>query len=308
MFTVVPPVVLGMVAFQEPGGKEPIRVTGSIEQFFVSGKFFQNRVTRERLTRTQVQASHGNFSLVGTYWQYPACGFDDLDETNLRFNSNNFSAKVGKFLPPVGQTNWDDQWYSGFVFLPMVETASYGTGKILFRTVAGVRADTNANGANFQFSAFNSNQDARSINLSKLDRYSIRAQKMFQNTILGVTRLASPESASTRADAWVADLRWSVPQWIVRGEYMDYRQAGADVSGFFADVYHRPKGWSDVTLLSRVERVRSSGGTTSAWTIGTKVRLPQEFFFNVNYSAGPNQNSQMLGGGWSLGLFKIVNF
>lgn len=308
MYALMPGEFLGSMPIQPQEIQDEVRLSGSFEQFFVSGKFFGDRVTRQRLTRTRVEANHGNFGLVGTYWQYPSCGFDDLDETHFNFQSRNFSAKAGKFLPPIGQTNWDDQWYSGFVFLPLVETATYGSGKILFRTVAGVQADVPSSAGTFQFSAFNSDQDARTINMSKLDRFTVRGQTTFKNAIFGVTRLSSPTSAGQGAQAWVTDIRWSVPQWIVKGEYMDYRQAGSDVRGFFFDAFHRPKGWSDVTLMSRVERLRDKTGQTSAWTVGAKIRLPEEFFFNANYTAGPNQNSLMLGGGWSLGLFKIVNF
>ena len=80
------------------------------------------------------------------------------------------------------------------------------------------------------------------------------------------------------------------------------------IEGFFVDVYHRPKGWSDVTLVARHEKMETLTSTTETTTLGTKLRGPWDTSVYFNYRFGPNMNTVAFGGPWSVGVFKTLRF
>ena len=108
------------------------------------------------------------------------------------------------------------------------------------------------------------------------------------------------------------DVRWAVPHWGGRAEVLGYSEDGDTTKGFFVDVYHRPKGWTDVTLLGRYQGIDVDsgryGGRHELLTLGAKVRAPFETTVAVNYTFGPGMNDVFLGGGWAIGVSRTFRF
>ena len=289
----------------------PVTVRASVEQFFVSGNFKNQPRTRDRWTRPLISVESGDWKATVSHWYYPACGWYDLDETNLQYSQKNWSAKVGRFIPPVAQANWEDQWFTGFVFLPFVEFNNFGTRKLLVRTSAGAELDYTSGNDNFSFAAMGCDPQTGRLFPNTLNRTFLKWQRSINNLSLGASTMFDPSSFGREETLRAFDFRWTVPNWIVKGTYLGAINSTESREGFYIDVMHRPKGWQDVTVLLRYENSilnTTSNVHTEMITPGVKVRLPQDASVYINYGFGPSMSTTAFGGGWEFALVKAFNF
>jgi len=290
---------------------DDFRTQGSFEQAFTSGKFLGANQTRDRFTRVQGIVDYKNWTATVSYWAYPYCGWFDLDETTLAFASGNSSFKAGRFLPPIAQVSWDDQWYSGFVYVPLIEGSMLGGRKVFERTSAGVQWDVQDRNQLLIMSMFGSNPNYDRLAPKKLDRAAIRYQVYRDGVILGASYMSDTEDRGAKEQVRSVDFRWTKPQWMVRGSFISYLSPSQVADGFFVDIAHRPKGWTDVTGLFRIESFRESRSSSkdqTLYTAGAKVRLPLQASAYINYSFGPSINKVVLGGGWAVSLTRTYRF
>ena len=293
------------------GQCQAFEFSGSIQTAFVSGTLKGKLKNGERFYRTHVSASKGNWTAKASYWNYVFCDWHELDETNIQYSTDQYTATIGRFLMPVGQANWDDQWYSSFVFVPLIEGHVYGGRKVLERTSTGAQFDLIAGANNYNLSLTNSDPQVNQPIASRLDRTSFRWKTYKSGVQFGLSALADSATLGKKEQLLVADIRYTVPHLIVRGELLGYQSPTQRNSGFFVDANFRPRNWQDLTLSLRFEQLSSHLPTETkqeAWTLAAKARLPFESTLLINYTGGPDMGRLTLGGGWSFGLNKTFRF
>lgn len=300
------------MAIGAPAGARPPEFSGEIEQFFVSGGFGDSPKTRDRFTRFTGTADWGNLQVRASRWYYPFCNWFDLDESFLAYDAQSFKVTAGRFIIPFGQAEWSDQWYSGIVFLPLIEFMTYDNVRFLERTSSGVKLESNLGAHSLKMSFTNSDPQYQKMMPERLDRAALRWTYFNKGFTFGASYFGDAKNIGRDVQMVSADVRWSAPQWIVRAEALAYQSQLSKADGFYIDLYHRPKGWSDVTFVSRFERMHMkselSQYTLETTTLGAKVRLPLDFSGSANYTLGPDMNRVFLGGNWSFQLSRSFRF
>jgi len=290
---------------------DDVQFGGYVEQFYVSGRLVGKIKTEDRFTRVNGSAEWKNWRLALSYWAYEFCGWRDLDETTIQYQSGRVSTKFGRFIPAIAQANWDDQWYSGFVYLPLAESQVYSGRRLLERTSPGAQVDIELPKGTLQVALIDADPQIRRPLPRSLDRASIRYQTTIGGVLTGVSSFGDSAVAGKTEQLRAIDFRYSKPQWITRGAVSSYQSKDQKIAAYFVDVYHRPKGWNDVTLLLRTEGASTKGVTKKEEyliTLGLKVKLPQEFLLNANYTFGAGSDRLTLGGGFAFGLIKNIRF
>lgn len=304
---------LGLLSFAPfASAEEPkLHISGSFEQFMVSGNILFHPTTRDRFSRGLIAAESGNWKLQVSHWYYPAAKWYDLDETTLTYQANDLRLRVGRLLTPLAQSNWDDEWYTGFVFIPFLEFSGYGGYGLLERTSAGADAAYVRGNNTLKVALVGSDPVTGKPFPKAFDRAVFKWQTTINNLILGFSTLVDTASTGKEQQIQAFDYRWTVPQWTVRGTVIGGSSPTEFRQGMYTDVYHRPKGWSDVTLVYRFEHMITNTGVNAhqeIQTVGAKIRLPFATNLNVNYTYGPDMSNVPLGGGVSLALYKTFKF
>ena len=277
----------------------------------VSGNIGFHPSTRDRFSRGTIAAESGNWKVQASHWYYPAAKWYDLDESTLTFQDKNLRLRVGRFLTPLAQSNWDDEWYSGFVFIPFTEFSQYGGYGLLERTSAGVDAAYITGKNTFKAALVGSDPQTGRPFPKAFDRAAYKWQTTINNLILGFSMLTDVAHVGSEQQIQAFDYRWTIPNWTIRGTFIGASSPTESRQGLYADLYHRPKGWSDVTLVFRYENLITNTGVNTRQEImtqGAKIRLPFETNFNVNYTFGPDMSNVPLGGGWAFSLNKTIRF
>ena len=290
----------------------PVTADFSIEQFYVGGRRGGEFVVRDRLTRASFSAETGAWRFNASHFYYGFCKFQEVDATNLEYSSGSLRLRAGRFLVPIGQTSWDEQWYSGHVFLNQVELSRYGGFAFMWHTSVGVDATLYCGRQTLQFSAVSSDQLKNRLVASKLDRGTVRIQHYENGVVYGLSALFNLDGIAQDERMLLVDVRWSVPQWGARAELVGFSKDGEKSNGYFVELYHRPKGWTDVTLVGRHEKFESTKSgptrTMEANNLGVKLRGLFDTQLFVNYTFGPSMNNLYLGGGWAIQVNKTIRF
>ena len=290
----------------------PLRAHFSVEEYLVDGHYPHGHATRDRYFRPYALLESGDWSLTATYWSYPACHFYEVDDTHLDYDDGSLHVKVGRFLVPVGQDDWDDEWYSGTVFMPMIQLIRYGSFGALWHTSTGAEASVPVGPGTFTAALVSSSQQKNQLLPDDFDRAVFRYQGYVQGLTYGVSALTDSKGLGKDERLLDLDLRYTTPHFIARGEMLGYSTTGSTNEGFYVDLYHRPAGWQDVLFVGRFEAYHFSKGTRlgrkERTTLGAKVRAPFDSTLMVNYIFGPSINGFFLGGAWAIGLTKTLRF
>ncbi len=290
--------------------EEP-KVSGFIEQLTINGRFGAQIKTRDRFTRYGAIVEFGKWELKGSSWVYGFCGWTDLDESHIAFKDEKFSWKLGRFIPAIGQANWDDQWYSGFNFLPLTQSSNYAGRKLSERTSAGTEVAYDIGSHSIKASLTSSNFDANKFFPTNLDRANVRWTWFKDGLILGASAFMDVSKLGKNEQMLATDARLTFGHWIFRAEYRNYLSPTRKAQGFYVDGTYRFPGAANLSLVARAEAMKSQGiptGSVIGWTVGAKARLPFDFLLFVNYSFGPDMNRIFLGQGWSLALNRTFRF
>lgn len=280
------------------------------EQVFVSGRVVNEPKTRDRFGRLQSTITRGQWSLRASYWDYTSCGWYDLDETTLTYSSKALQIRIGRFIAPIGQANWDDQWYSGFVFVPLIEGATYPTAKLAERTSAGIDLTWQNDADSFRVAVTSRNPNYGRPFADRLDAAAMRYERSIENLQVGLSTRVDTGSMGRDDQIRSADLRWTKDHVIVRAEWLGNSTAGLRKEGFFCDFTYRPVGWQDVTPVFRWERLTdfATASQLESYIVGLKIRLPGDAWLYSNYAFGPAMSKTPLGGGWSFALLRTFRF
>ncbi len=298
----------GMAMAQD---EQPVRLSGSFEEFFASAGWGDVYKSRDRFFRLSLNAEFGKWSATASYWDYPYCYWYEIDETNLKYEDNGFSAKIGRFRLPIGLSDWYDQWYSGFVQLPLVEYYFYGASQPLERTNTGIEAEQTLGAHRVQLAITDAEPLYNRVFAKRLDRLSGRYSYYDNGLTVGISGFVDSPGRGSNGTFTALDARYTIPNWILKGEQVWYRGTNQREDGYFVELSHRLKGLTNVTLVGRYEQIRiqePAEKRMEAWTIGSRIRLPWEITVQANYTGGPDMNRVFFGGGWALGLYKDFRF
>lgn len=291
-----------------------ITIKGSVEQIMTNGRFGGSEKTRDRLTKPTLIVESGNWALRGSYLYYPFCMWYETDETHLSYESNNFTWKFGRFITPVGQANWDTEWYSGFTFVPMIDLQFYHGFNFRERTTPGTSVEYVSGPYNFAASLSDPHTIPDRLLPHKLDRASLRTTWYHDGLQIGASGLFDTETFGSGEQMLSVDARFTIPNFQIRGEYLTYQSQTEHDKGFVVEASYRPPTSTDVTFVGRFEGIAGSPGSAPAksnletWTLGGKFRLPWDTRFLLNYTGGPDMNRVFLGGAWTFGLTKTLRF
>jgi hypothetical protein len=291
---------------QEP--TDPFNITGSIQQAFTSGRLGGNLKTDERFRRTQIQVEKGNYKLIATEWDYPFCGWRELDQAGLFFESGPTQAQAGRFLLPFNLVTWDAQWYSAFNFVPLIEFNFFDGRRMFERTVSGTRASHTSGNLSYDFAAFGSRNDVDKLAPVRYDRAFFKVNHYNAGLNVGLSHVQDAFSATSRQSIHGVYANYTIPHWTIRGSALTASESSFRTDGYFVDLSHRAKNWTDLTLAARMEKFNRGLTSQQQWVLAAKIELKSDTVFNINYSGGPDMNRVTLGGGFSLHLQKTFKF
>lgn len=276
---------------------------GELEYFYFGAPMEGRFKVIERTQRFSFSLSEEEYRLVFGYWWVGQFDVSELDENYIEYTGRDWSILAGRHFSRFGLTDWYEQWYSGFVRSPFVHTVPMSNEMLRFRSRydAGIIASGRIGEFDIQAGLTDPVTTPWQIGPERLDHGFARVQTMTGPFILGASALVGGEDTAV----YGLDARWSIPHWQARGEVMFDQFDGADGTGFYADVFHRPAGWTDATLLARwqaIDHPHAGGTFQSMSTVGAKVRVNDYIYFDANYSFGPDSAMVKAQQGWSFQL------
>lgn len=286
-------------------------ITGQIEiaavAATVSGRFSANH----RFTRTQVKYEDGPLTVVGSWYDYDLCKFEEVDETYIAYRWGEIEAKAGRFYAPIGLTSWYDQWYAGFVHLPMQEKHAYANSFFKEHTATGLQFDMARGPSRLQIAAISEDLERNCIFPSNLGNLVARFQHYRGNLVAGVTAGADTDSLGGERLLIALDFRYTVPGWVFRAEFIQFDGDADDSRGYFVDAVYRVPRHENLSLVARHQRFdsRSVGGEDiEVHTMGFKLRMPYDAFLTGSYTFGPGINKLAIGPKWAFGMLITIRF
>ena len=300
---------LGVASAEENSHR--MQIAGQVDWFGIYGQHDGHTRIEDRMERFLVHAQEDRLSATMSWFDYPYCTLQQLHETFLKYEMNGASIRFGRIMPQIGQSSWDDQWYSGIVQLPYIEHSTFDTYFDLMKSTNGVDFTFPISNHTVSLTALSVSDEKNKWIPQDINRAAFRIEG-FQNSLtFGFGAMGDIHSGGRDVNLFEIDGRYTVPHWIFRGEWLTFKRSGDNYSGFFVDCYHRPAHWSDVTLVGRYQQLRTSFPGSlyrEGITLGVKVRLPYEFSLAINFSFGPNTSDADRGGNWEVGLRRTINF
>jgi hypothetical protein len=240
-----------------------------------------------------------------------------LDENYLEASGPGLRWRFGRLRSQFGHSDWDDYFYTGFVRPPLMRITPFAPGPVLARLDAG--ADIRGGSPTLEYTLGVIDAHAQSMDVfpRRPDHLVARAQTYVGGLILGLNALVNNRSGGAQTRLYDLDLRWSVPQLIVKGELLAGTMADRLARGYYLDLYFHPITLYKTTLLARVEGTRSevsvSGpyGPTLAFshprlvTVGVKQMVARWLRVDANHGWGNGAATARGATGWS---FQIANF
>lgn len=287
------------------------RFSGELETFFSAMKFKGPFIGRERGTRLLGVYDTGAWSFQLSYFLYPLCEYREIGESGVTYRAGSLAIRAGRFLPAIGQSEWYQQWHSGFIIVPQIEYTTFDGVPNRTRPVNGIDADYVFGKFRAQAGVHCKDLEEERLLASNLEQSFVRLQGYEGNVVAGVSYWADTKTFGSNRRNVTLDVRWTIPNLNLRGEYSWNHSATNKVHGGFIEAHYRLPGSEDVTLLGRQEFVTAKPGRTTGTLIsvvGVKYRLPFDVFLAANYTFGPDMNRLFRGGGWSFLVYRSYRF
>jgi hypothetical protein len=278
-------------------------VHGELEYFYLGAPIEGHFRVIERTQRFSFSIEEQQFRAVFGYWWVGQFDVSELDETYLEYSGKDWSLLAGRHFTHFGLTDWYEQWYSGFVKSPFIHVIPMSSEMLRFRARydTSVIASSHIGDVDVEAGLTDPAGRAWQIGPDHLDHGFARAQTMVGPFIVGASALVGGDDTAI----YGADIRWSIPNWQVRAEVMFDQLDGDDGSGFYVDLFHRPPGWTNATLLARwqaIDHPHAGGAFESMTTLGARFRLNDYTNFDANYSFGPESPFVQSQIGWCFQL------
>lgn len=289
-----------------------VHLRGEFEQFFSSSGFGDSIKSRDRFSRLSLAATSGKWELFGSYWYYPHCLWYEMDESGLTYREGDFQATIGRIRVPVGNSTWYDDWYTGFVLVPLAHYTRYQDRYLLERTSVGMEAEDTFGPNTFKLAVTSADSEVNHLIPEKLDRLSGGWWWYGDGLTLGASGYFDTAEWGKQEQLLAADFRYTLPHFTFRGERIWYRGHDQNQDAWFVEASHRPAGWTDLTLVGRFEAANGkqagNGYHLQSWTLGARLRLPYNVTAQANYTGGPDMNRIFFGGNWALGIYTVIQF
>lgn len=277
-------------------------VHGELEYFYLGAPIKDRFRVIERTQRFSFSIAEDQFRVVFGYWWVGQFDVSELDEVYAEYEGHEWSLLAGRHFSRFGLTDWYEQWYSGFVRSPFIHTVPMTEDRLRFRSRydVGALVSGQIGSVDLQAAILDVSTNSWQVGPGELDHWFLRGQTMIGSGILGASILGDDDGALIGVDA-----RWSIPNWQLRSEIMLDDLNGDDGTGMYIDVFHRPKGWTNATLLARWQSINhphAGSGIQSMLTAGARFRINDFINVDMNYSDGPQSAQTDAQRGWSFQL------
>jgi len=284
-------------------------VGGKFEVYGILGSVGNTTKGDERMSWGQFNLGFGpHWSATVSHWWCPYLDFSTLDETYLQYDDGKFRASYGRIRPPFGLNSWSDQWYYGFIYLPMVH-GSFVFGKSgLALTQIGADTEYRSGDIELHLAATDTELTFDKLKPTNLSRLWGRVQLHRGDWIVGVDQTVDTREVSHEWQRRAVDFRWSQPNVQVRGELHEASDHVNHAWGYYADVFYRPEALPQITFLGRAETYETEAKASTLFTVGAKQRVSNGLQAMVNYVFGPSQLNVTRGRGMSFQLLYAFSF
>lgn len=299
------------------------QLSGEFNFSGVSGHGPSHWLTQGHADRAQISYDSGPWRLVVSEFFYPFCDFNQLDETTLSHQAGPVRLRVGRFIPAVVQSNWYDQWDTGFVFIPDLERHFYFNRVTFWLTSVGADVQFRQGATTVTLGGVDNSNPADQAAPKSLRRLNGRVQTYIQGVVIGTGFFIDPSNLDNGERIFDLDFRTGWDHWTLRGAAMTSMADGNRFQGVFLDLGHRIPGQDWLTLVARYEVTNENSGAglnpygrpvpaiheeLHAYTFGAKVQLPSEWFLTVNFRTGTQTPPMGYQNGWCFGLNRTFRF
>ncbi len=281
-------------------------VSGVIETYFLSNN--QLRGTKQTTTWAEL---HGratkNWSATWSGWD--GGSFTGYDESYVRYESNQLSARVGRLRTSFGFSDWSELFYTGINHTPLIREMNLVGNTALDRDDSGIEGTFNAGPLQVQASLVDTQLNRIQIGPNRVDHGTLTLQYGLGDLILGAELLAQNDFSQK---IYGLNARYTIPHWIFKGEYF----AGVgpqSCTGGYIDANYRIPSKLRTEFITRLEEIRAPGSDnpTVLTTFGMRQIFNKNFTASLNYGWGNELNHSFYAtaasvAGWSLrGMFQV---
>lgn len=278
-------------------------VTGVIEQFFNATRQGDAFVGRNNGTWALLFIDlTPRARLTLGYWEINSRKIKMLDENFLSLSFDKAEVWIGRIRTPFGHNTWDDAWYWGTTFRPLVQTMPVADLRSILRLDTGISVHAYLGTFLVQASAIDATSDRWQVLPEKIDHYALRAETSFGNAIVAFNGLVGDRWFGKDAPkAYGLDFRYSLPNVLLRGELLANSKDGSTAGGGYLDAAFKIVGLPKLTLLARYDfnRLPGKNETLQLHTLGAKYALTPNIVLMVAYGFGPSNPATHDLKGWS---------
>lgn len=279
------------------------KVELTAEEYLIAARQEGEFVGRNRILWLQLRADpHPNVRFVLGYWTYEQRNVHALDENFVQLDINGSLLKVGRIRAPFGNNSWDEQYYQGFVFMPLMQTIGLSDAKRISRIDTGATAEVRVGPIQFDVSALDVTTDPWQILPDKFDHYSLRAQTLVGPVVVGGNVIVGNRFFDSDAPkAASLDLRFSMPNFQTRAEFLSNSNGKETKGAGYIDGFCKIVGIPQLTLIGRWQfaSVLGKSGQSELSTLGFKYQVCRHLAIFGNYSWGPNSTLTTDQIGWA---------
>jgi hypothetical protein len=215
-----------------------------------------------------------------------------IDELFAAYQAGGTRLRLGRFFLPIGIHTRSELYYTGFVELPLLKYYPLN-GFVAFRSEQGVTVEGGPSRLRYEVGLIGGEGSQVGLGLEHPEDLSARLQMFTGRLILGLngyagtTHTFSPLSeAGPRRTVRLAgfDWRYSIPAWVVRGEWWAGKVGDRHPSGGYLDLIFHPTVLPPWSFVGRLEQIRV-GRTIRRQTIGTKYVPGRGWLLQLNLIA-----------------------
>jgi len=287
------------------------KVHGVYEEYGIAltkGGAFQAK-ERARWLSTEVEMSP-TFRAVLGYFNATLSSFEMLDENYVELGEGS-TIKFGRFRPKYGTTTWADEWYTGFIFAPLIHfPPTFGTTR-LERYDTGLAVHGGTPELEYDVAWVDTATTPFQLTPDRMDHVVARLQTFKFGAVLGANAMIGPRGLGDGEKSYGLDIRWTFPQWQVWAEQDWAHGLAADSSGYFVNVFFNPFNLPHTTFLARVQDFAVGGAKPDKWnlvTVGAKQVFNSTMTGHLNYTFGPDAARLSQGQGWSIQVLATFKF
>jgi len=291
-----------------------VPVSVQLENYFVTENSGTTLSTSREMTYLIAQAAlTPNVSM--TVSALNCEGETDLDENYFQLESGDTRFRIGRFRSAFGFSDWSEQYYQGFIELPLARYDNIGPDLSLTRVDSGFEWQQTSGPTQVTMAVIDADSGGYEVLPRSINHADIRVQRLVGSFILGANGLVDTNGSN---NVYGLDARWTAPHWQVRAEYDRGSYTHPQPSGYYADVLYHPPGLLRTTFLGRAESAYnlqdddddSAFGSEPIsghqYTLGVKQILSRQFTLEFSRFYGDGEAREAPD--WALQLITFTRF